>query len=83
MALPNQPTGEETLALKGSNDTRSKDDLLPGAMASLALWGFAISAPGRYITTLVLLASQPAECLLHSADEKNQSFCGIEQTPAP
>lgn len=52
-------------------------------MASLALWGFAISAPGRYITTLVLLASQPAECLLHSADEKNQSVCGIEQTPAP
>lgn len=83
MVLPNQPPDEERLALKGNNDTRSKDDLLPGAMASLALWGFAISKPGRYSTTSVLLSLQPAECLLHSADEKNQSFCGTEQTPAP
>lgn len=41
MVLPNQPTDEERLAWKGGNDTRSKNDLLPGVMASLALWGFA------------------------------------------
>ena len=57
MALPNQPTDEERLASKESNYTRSKAGLLPGAIASLALWGFVISKTGRKaITISVLLA---------------------------
>lgn len=66
-----------------SNDTKSEGDLVPGAMASLALGGFAVSQPGRYITTAVLFAFQPAECLLHSANEKNSNFMQLNRPQPP
>jgi len=57
MALPNQTTDEKRLALKESNYRRSKAALFPGAIASLALWGFGISTTGRKAVTIsVLLA---------------------------
>lgn len=62
VALPSQPTGEERMALKESNYTKSKAGLLPGAIASPALWGFVTSKAGRKAITISVLLAYAIQC---------------------
>lgn len=86
MALPNQPTDEERLALKERKYTRSKAGLLPGGIASLALWGFVINKTARKAIAISVLLAYTLWCFIivcwmstTLCRWKNLSFCGTEE----
>lgn len=63
-----------------SNDTRSEDDLLPGQSGSVGICHKQMRQIHHHSSAAGFSACWMSTT---SADEKKQSFCGIEQTPAP